>query len=52
MYQKLLDMYVYGKVNEDYLNKAVKIGWISEQEKLEIIEFALLTRRNKENNRW
>ncbi len=51
MYQKLLDMYVGGKINEDYLNKAVKIGWINEQEKLEIIEFALLARRNNENNR-
>lgn len=51
MYQKLLDMYVGGKINEDYLNKAVKIGWINEQEKLEIIEFDLLARRNNENNR-
>lgn len=39
MFQKLLDMYVVGKINKIYLEKAVKLKWITEEEKDEIIEF-------------
>lgn len=41
MFQKLLDMYVENKINKTYLEKAVKLKWITDQEKSEIIEFKL-----------
>lgn len=39
MYQRLLNMYVEGRINETYLLKAVKVNWITETEMQEIIEF-------------
>lgn len=39
MYQRLLNMYVEGRINESYLLKAVKVNWISEVEMQEMIEF-------------
>lgn len=39
MYQRLLNMYVEGRINETYLLKAVKVNWITEAEMQEIIEF-------------
>lgn len=39
MYQRLLNMYVEGRINETYLLKAVKVNWITESEMQEIIEF-------------
>ncbi|WP_195989812.1 hypothetical protein [Clostridium sp. D53t1_180928_C8] len=41
MFQKLLDMYVENRINKTYLEKAVKLKWITEKEKNEIIEFKL-----------
>ncbi|EKY26545.1 XkdX family protein [Clostridium celatum] len=42
MFQKLLDMYVGSRINEVYLAKAVKLGWITEEEMQEIIGFKAL----------
>lgn len=39
MYQRLLNMYVEGRINETYLLKAVKVNWITEAEMQEIIQF-------------
>ena len=39
MYQRLLNMYVEGKINESYLLKAVKVNWITESEMQEIVKF-------------
>ena len=32
MFQFLLDMYLNGKITKAYLRKAVKVGWITEEE--------------------
>ena len=32
MFQYLLDMYLNGKITQAYLKKAVKVGWITEEE--------------------
>lgn len=39
MFQKLLDMYVENRINKTYLDKAVKLKWITESEMQEIIQF-------------
>lgn len=39
MFQLLLDMYVEAKINDKYLNKAVRLGWITADEMNTIIEF-------------
>lgn len=39
MFQKLLDMYVNDRINDSYLQKAVKLKWITKAEMQEIIEF-------------
>lgn len=39
MFQKLLDMYVENRINKTYLDKAVKLKWITEAEMQEIIQF-------------
>ena len=37
MYEKLKQMYLAGKLTEAQLNNAVAKGWITEEQKLEII---------------
>lgn len=37
MYQKLKQMYELGRINEAYLIQAVKLGWITEEQKNEIL---------------
>lgn len=39
MFQLLLDVYMDSKINDLYLKKAVRAGWITEAEMNEIIEF-------------
>ena len=39
MFELLLGMYVEGKIRESYLKKAVRAGWITQEEKEEIINF-------------
>ena len=38
MFQFLLDMYLNNKITKAYLRKAVKIGWITEEEYELILE--------------
>ena len=38
MFEFLLDMYIGGRITPKYLRKAVKAGWITEEEYEEIIE--------------
>ena len=38
MYQFLLDMYLNDKITKAYLKKAVKVGWITEEEYELIVE--------------
>ena len=38
MFQFLLDMYLNNKITKAYLRKAVKVGWITEEEYELIIE--------------
>lgn len=40
MFDKLKNMYDTGKINEKYLIQAIKLGWITEEEKNSIIEIA------------
>lgn len=47
MFQKLLDMYVQNRIDKTYLEKAVKLKWITEEEKKEIIEFKIMADKIK-----
>jgi len=47
MFQKLLDMYVQNRIDRTYLEKAVKLNWITEEEKKEIIEFKIIADKIK-----
>lgn len=47
MFQKLLDMYVQNRIDKKYLEKAVKLNWITEEEKKEIIEFKIMADKIK-----
>ena len=38
MFQFLLDMYLNDKITKSYLKKAVKVGWITEEEYELIVE--------------
>lgn len=38
MFQFLLDMYLNNKITKAYLRKAVKVGWITEEEYELILE--------------
>ena len=40
MFDKLKNMYDTGRINEKYLIQAIKLGWITEEEKNSIIEIA------------
>ena len=37
MFQFLLDMYLNDKITKAYLKKAVKVGWVTEEEEYELI---------------
>lgn len=39
MFQLLLDMYMDNKINDKYLKKAVRAGWITEEDEQLIIKF-------------
>ena len=39
MFELLLNMHVEGKISESYLKKAVRVGWITTEEKEQIINF-------------
>ena len=39
MFELLLGMYVEGKIRESYLKKAVRAGWITEEDEQLIIKF-------------
>lgn len=40
MYERVKRLYLTGKLTEAGLDKAVKLGWITETEKTEIMEAA------------
>ena len=39
MFELLLDMYLSGKISESYLRKAVRAGWITQEDEQLIIKF-------------
>ena len=47
MFQKLLDMYVQNRIDTTYLEKAVKLNWITAEEKKEIMEFKIMADKIK-----
>lgn len=50
MFQKLLDMHVGNRIDKTYLDKAVKLKWITEEEKNEIIEFKFTVDKIKDTD--
>lgn len=46
MFNKLKRMYLAGRLNEFMLGNAVKKGWISEEQKLEIIQAKINADKN------
>ena len=46
MFNKLKRMYLTGRLNEFMLGNAVKKGWISEEQKLEIIQAKINADKN------
>lgn len=48
MFERLLDMYLNSKITKSYLKKAVKAGWITEDEYNDILasKEALLVEQN------
>ena len=51
MFEKLKEMFLKGILNERMLGNAVKKGWISEEQKLQIIQSKIDLNKNLTNKK-